>query len=103
MAAASHTDPPSASSPVEQAFPSTRWAWKYVKVGRPPEAKVTAARRATFWRRHRPTDPRKPTGLTLRLRGGAECWVEIHSRAAIGRYPGNTAIIDILRDINNVR
>jgi hypothetical protein len=85
----------------EQSFGSTHWVWKRVKMRRPPEAKVTAARRATYWHGRRPLPMRSPVTLTIKLRGGPECWVEVHARGGIGRYPGVTAIYDVLRDITN--
>jgi hypothetical protein len=44
---------------------------------------------------------RSPVTLTIKLRGGPECWVEVHARGGIGRYPGVTAIYDVLRDVTN--
>lgn len=90
----------SASLP-EQPFSSTTWVWKRVKISRAPEARVTVAQRASFWRRYRPRNPRDPINVTLKLRGGSECWVEVRGRGSVGRYPGTTAIYDILLDINS--
>jgi hypothetical protein len=43
---------------------------------------------------------REPITIKIKARGGAECWVEIEGRGETNRYPGYTAIWDILRDIN---
>jgi hypothetical protein len=80
---------------------STTWAWKRVKIACPPEAMSTAARRATFWRRFPRRDPREPITIRVHLRGGPECWIQVEGRGSMGRYPGATAIYDVVMDINN--
>lgn len=55
------------------------------------------------WRRLPRIDWRKPQHVTISYRGGAEAWVEVHARGDLGRYPGHTAIIDILADITRNR
>lgn len=66
----------------------------------PAGGQQDSAPKALFWRRLPKRDPRKPLSITIKLRGGPEAWVEIHARGQIGRYPGATAIADILRDLN---
>lgn len=80
--------------------PSTTWAWRRVKISRPPKAQGEQPPKATYWRRFSPRDARQPISVTLHLRGGPECWVEVRGRGSVGRYPGVTAIYDVLRDIN---
>ncbi len=82
---------------------STTWFWKRVKMHRAPQASGSASGASTFWRRLSPRNPRVPLHITVKLRGGAECWVEVHARGAIGRYHGATAIYDVLADINNLQ
>jgi hypothetical protein len=86
----------------EQPFPSTTFAWKLVKVRRPAEGQVQPAQRSLFWRRHHRRDLRRPVEVTIHLRGGAESWVEVRSRGSLGRFPGHTAIYDILCAVCNV-
>ncbi len=88
---------------------STTFGWKRVKIARPPEASASpsAARsnespRGNRWKRLPKRNPRQPLGVTLKLRGGAECWVEVHSRGDFHRYPGWTQIIDIVNDVNGL-
>lgn len=59
-----------------------------------------SAPKALRWRHLTRRDARKPLTITVKLRGGPEAWVEIHARGSAGRYPGASAIADILRDIN---
>jgi hypothetical protein len=54
------------------------------------------------WRRLPKRNPRQPLGLTVKLRGGGECWVEVHSRGDFHRYPGWTQLIDVVNDINGL-
>lgn len=81
---------------------STAWAWKRVKISRAPQANGSASAASTFWFRLSPRNARQPLPITLKLRGGPECWVEVHARGAVGRYHGATAIYDILADICNL-
>jgi hypothetical protein len=94
----------------EHVFGSANWEFRKVKVNRPPGASkdsggaggTTAQSRFGFWPLAR-ADWRKPIKLTVTYRGGPECWVEIHSRGRIGRYPGYVAIVDILGEITRNR
>ena len=82
---------------------STTWAWRRVKLNRAPQARGSASAASTFWFRLSERNPREPLKVTLKLRGGAECWVEVHARGGVGRYHGATALYDVLADINNLR
>ena len=80
---------------------STTFGWKYVKMSRPPQGHKAVRSTARGFRRLPRWPVRKPLPLTLKYRGGAEAWVEIHSRGEIARFPGSTAIYDVLRHITN--
>jgi hypothetical protein len=84
----------------EQAFPSTTWAWKRVKIACPPEARGPQSPAGRRWRLLPRRNRRDPLPITIKYRGGAEDWVEIHARGSIGRYPGWVAIGDIVNEIN---
>lgn len=83
--------------------PSTTFAWKYVKVGRPPEASTQPARKGRRFRLLPPRNPRDPLKITVKLRGGAEQWIEVHARGDLARYPGYTQLIDVVLDVNAQR
>lgn len=85
----------------EHTFGSTTFGWKYVKVTCPPEATGTVRSTSRGFRRLPRWAPRKPLPLTLKYRGGAEAWVEIHSRGEIARFPGSTCIYDVMRHLMN--
>jgi hypothetical protein len=80
---------------------STPIAWKWAKIARAPQASQNSGPKGLKWRRLPRRNPRDPLQMTVKLRGGAEQWVEIHARGSIGRYPGYTAIADIVSDLNN--
>jgi hypothetical protein len=80
---------------------STSWQWKQVKVRRPPEGHSGSQPKAGFWRRFPARNAREPLKITVKFRGGPECWYEVHARGSIGRYPGYICIHDIMSDINN--
>lgn len=57
--------------------------------------------KAVRWWRFPRRDPRKPITVSIKLRGGAEAWVEVKGRGSVGRYTGHTPILDVVKDINN--
>lgn len=86
----------------EHPFPSTRWEWKRVKMARPPEASSTAPSAARFRNALPGRDPRKPLPVTVKFRGGAECWYEVVSRGTTWRFPGTVCLHDAMRKINRL-
>lgn len=78
---------------------STTWRWQRVKIATPPQAEGTArAKRAPItsllpWPRDR-----KMT-LTVKYRGGSQCWWEITARGRTIRRPGVLALHDVLSDL----
>ncbi len=84
----------------ERTFGSTTWAWKKVRVSRPAGGQGGSAKLPPrFWGLP-PRDPRVPLPMTLKYRGGAECWIEVHARGRIARYVGVTALADMLFEAN---
>jgi len=83
----------------ERSFPSTTWAWKRVKIASPPEARVTGARKGGRWWYLPPWPRSRPLPITIKYRGGPECWYEIHGRGAEGRFPGHTALHDVMSEV----
>lgn len=47
-----------------------------------------------------PRNPREVLHLTVKFRGGPECWYEIHARGQIVRYPGVRSLHEIMDEIN---
>jgi hypothetical protein len=78
---------------------STTFEWKRVRVSRPPEANSRERRKAPRWFGRPPWNRRDPITLKISYRGGAECWIEVHARGSVGRYPGHTQVIDLMKDI----
>lgn len=85
----------------EQSFPSARFEWKRVKMSGAPQASVGRSSKTRPFRRLPRISPRKPLHATIKLRGGVECWVEIHARGSVLRVPGTEAIYDVLRTLCN--
>ena len=82
---------------------STTFAWKRVKISRPPEATPAATTKSSRWRRLPRRDSRKPLTVVVKYRGGPECWVEVRARGEVNRYPGYTQLVDLVRDMNGER
>lgn len=84
----------------EHLFPSTTWEWKRVIVRRPPEANGSRAPQAhRRWFHLPPHDRRRPLSITVKYRGGAQGWIEVHARGSMRRVPGDIALLDLLEDI----
>jgi hypothetical protein len=78
---------------------STTWAWRQVKIKPHASATHDSAKRlsrASFVNR---IDLRKPVKVTVRFRGGPECWWELQARGRTYRRPGSLALHDVLREI----
>lgn len=79
---------------------STTWAYRRVKVRRPAGGQKPVGARAARWALRSPRAAREPLTLTVKYRGGPECWYEIHARGEVGRFPGTTALHDAMEEIN---
>lgn len=66
----------------------------------PPKATEESRRNAARFHSLPPRDPRTPLPVTIKYRGGPECWIEVSGRGIYRRYPGYTAIMDIVSDLN---
>lgn len=83
-------------------YPSTRWVPAPRKIQQRPKGQTTRQPKAARWWRFGPWNPREPLTIKVSYRGGAECWYEIHARGSIGRFPGHTALHDVMREIHQV-
>jgi len=83
----------------EQTFPSTTYEWRRVKMSRPAGGQTGSRPKGGRWWFLSRYDWRKPLALTVKYRGGAEGWFEVHSRGGIGRFPGHACIYDVMREI----
>jgi hypothetical protein len=91
----------SAAGAPEQAYGSTRWAYRRVKIAEGRTARGDSGPKGRRWR-YLP-GRRMRDGITLRVkyRGGAEAWVEVHGRGSMGRFPGWVPIYDVLKEVCN--
>lgn len=79
--------------------PSTTWKTGRIRVSPAPKAQGTqSAKRAIH--ALRPREPREKLTITVRYRGGPECWWEIHARGETVRVPGHAALHDTLMTLN---
>lgn len=87
----------------EQSNPSSlspTWEWKRVKMRRPAGGHSGSQPKAGRWFRRPPRNPREPLTISVKFRGGPECWYEVHARGCIGRYPGYVSIHEVMAEIN---
>lgn len=80
---------------------STTWGYRRVKLLSPARASGGSVPQARLWRQLSRWDPRKVITITVSYRGGAEAWYEVHARGSVGRFPGGTALHDVMRSIYN--
>ena len=92
-----------ATSNTNSSSPSTRWVWKQVKMSRPPEADRDSAPKGRRWYRLPTLDWRRPFTVSVKYRGGAECWFEIRARGQMGRFPGHVSLYDAMREVSGQR
>lgn len=78
--------------------PSTTWEWRTVRIARPPKA---AGQQPGAARPHALSgwNPRDPLTITVKYRGGGECWYEVVSRGRTLRFPGAEALHDVMKRI----
>jgi hypothetical protein len=93
--------PEGGSGEAEQLFSSTTWEWRKTKIRRPPDGQQTAPRSGGHWHGLPPRPIRESITLTIRWRGGGECWYEITARGRTGRIPGWLSLHDVMERINN--
>jgi len=79
---------------------SPRWEWRRVKMRRPAGGHSDSRPKGGRWRWVGPRDPRQPLTLSIKFRGGPECWYEVHARGQVGRFPGYVSIHEIMDEIN---
>lgn len=78
---------------------STTWEWKRVKVPMRPKGHVKQPPKASA---RSPRDARDPLTITVTYRAGAECWWQVSARGTVYRFPGATALHDVMRHILNI-
>lgn len=78
---------------------STTWAWRRVKIASPAGGQRDSAPKALRWRHLSRWDRRRPLTITVKYRGGEECWYEVRARGSMGRFPGVVAIHDVIDEV----
>lgn len=85
----------------EQMFGSTTFAWRRVKIARPPEGTTPrGAKRSSFMRLPR-SERRRPVTLTVVYRGGAESWWLVKARGSHQVFPGHASIEDVMARVHS--
>lgn len=79
---------------------STRWEWRRVKIARAPQAPGDRRPKGGRWRRFIPRDPSQWVTLRVKYTGGPEAWFLVDARGERNPIPGHTALVDLMRDVN---
>lgn len=85
---------------IEQTFGSTTWVWKRVQNQAPAQGQSQPSQSEVLRVRLAKRHMRRKLSMTIKLRGGEECWVEVEARGRVWRFPGVTAVYDVLRVIS---
>lgn len=83
---------------------STTFEWKRVRMRRPAEGHSNSPPKAgrSYFRRLSPWDwRRKPLTITVKYRGGAQCWFELKARGGTLRVEGAHALVDVVAELAN--
>ncbi len=84
---------------IEQAFSSTTFVWRKVKMKPPPAGHTTARAKRGRWR-HLTRWPRsRSLTLTVTYRGGAESWWLVSARGSQGVFPGHAQLEDVMAQV----
>jgi hypothetical protein len=67
---------------------------------RRPDGQGARAPKGRRWHSLPWRNPRDPLTVTIVYRGGPEAWVEVKARGSMGRFHGNTALFDVVAEIN---
>lgn len=81
-------------------LPSTTFVWKRVRMSIGFRPAGNSNERSEFRPWLRPRDPVKPLDMRLRYTGGPEASIEVRHRGRTWRFPGGTALIDVLQFVN---
>ena len=81
--------------------PSTTWVHKpdRIRTGSAPQAKRAAG--SSRWSKLTRRRPEERLTITVKYRGGSECWYHIQARGSHGAFPGVMALHDVMREIND--
>lgn len=78
--------------------PSTTPQWKWAKIRSAPARPTVRSPKASSsslaaW------DKARALSITVKYRGGAECWWEITARGHVWRRPGHLHLDDVLQEV----
>lgn len=85
----------------EQAFSSTTWEWRRVKVTRPPGGQEAGRSASYGFKRLRRSRRDLPVRITVTYRGGAQSWWLVEARGRHQAISGVMAFEDVMRIIHN--
>lgn len=69
------------------------------RVRRRPKGQQDSRPKGGRWSRRAKVNPRDPLTISVKFRGGPECWYEIHARGSMGRFPGYVSLHDAMHEI----
>lgn len=81
---------------------STTWVWEADKLRPARREGERVSKTPSRWGRLTRRNPREELTLTIKYRGGAECWYLVKARGSHGVFPGVLALHDVMREIYNI-
>lgn len=80
---------------------STTYTWKRVKMTPPRRGPTSTAPKAPLRARLSRWNPRDSLTITVKYRGGSECWYELKARGRTYRVPGYVDLHSVMEGVYN--
>jgi hypothetical protein len=80
---------------------STTWVHQPDRIRRDPAPQAKRAAGSSRWSRLTRRRAEERLTITVKYRGGAECWYHVEARGSGGAFPGVMALHDVMREIND--
>lgn len=79
---------------------STTWTYEPDRMPSGPRREGIRPAGSSRWSKLTRRDARSRLTITIKYRGGAECWYHVEARGRGGAFPGVMALHDVMREIN---
>lgn len=79
---------------------STTWRHVPDRIRKDPAPQAKRPAGSSRWSRLARRRSEERLTITIKYRGGSECWYHIEARGSGGAFPGSRALHDVMREIN---
>ena len=79
---------------------STTWTWQRDRIRKDPAPQAAQGAKRRRWSHLGRRNAADRLTITIKYRGGNECWYHVEARGSNGAFPGVMALHDVMREIN---